>query len=120
MEQTNLSHLPTYLLSDNSKYVEPLRNKLTKFFIQMELANAPGDFNIDDEVMILDDIDGHLHVGLKPGMRGRITSIAHRYKGDVNEHFEIWVKNEFGKGRFNLNGVIPYGAAEELIARLSL
>jgi len=87
----------------------------------MELANVPGDFNIDDEVMILDDIDAHLHVGgLKPGMRGRITSIAHRYKGDVNEHFEIWVKNEFGKGRFNLNGVIPYGAAEELIARLSL
>ena len=104
---------------ENSKYVKQLCNKLTKFYLMMEINNSPSDFKVDDEVMILMDIDGHLNLNnMKPGMRGRITSIAHRYKGDANEHFEFWVKNEFGKGRFNLNDIVPYDAAEEILKTL--
>ena len=66
--------------------------------------------------MVLRGMDDHLHLnGMKPGMKGTIYSISHRYRGTPNEHFEFWVVCAAGRGRYGINQIIKYGAAERLL-----
>jgi len=104
-----------------SEYEELLKDRLTFRFTQMKMTslNSPKDFKVGDKVIVLISIDSHLNLDkMKPGMEGVISSIAHRYRGQPNEHFEYWVGNDISKSRYELNQIIRYDIAKDIIVKI--
>ena len=94
-----------------------MKDRMIKFLVSSQINNSPCDLNVGDTVMTLTEIDAH--IGLKnamnPGSKGHIVSISHRYKGEANEHYEYWVSCGNKKGRYEINNIVPYDTAEQIL-----
>tara|TARA_B110000208_G_scaffold65173_1_gene84500 strand:- start:2107 stop:2385 length:279 start_codon:yes stop_codon:yes gene_type:complete len=88
--------------------------------IKMLSLNSPDDFKIGDTVIVLCSIDSHIGLDeLRPGMDAIITSISHRYKGTPNEHHEYWVRHGPSQARYEINQIIKYDLADDIIININ-
>ena len=91
-------------------------DRVLKYLLSVKASeNNISQFNVGDEVVVLNSIDNHILKQIKFGSLGYINSISHRYENQPNEHYEFWVVSEGKKDRYEITSILTRGDIEEFL-----